>query len=417
MKSLYNFSIHIYGRLIALAAYFSAKAKKRHCGSRDVWNVLEEKIDKNLHYVWFHASSLGEFEQGRPMIEKLKKEKPETKILLTFFSPSGYEIRKNYANVDAVCYLPIDTVHNVRKFLSAVNIEKAIFIKYEFWGNFLFELKKREIPTFIISAIFRKKQVFFKIYGEFFRKMLKCFTHIFVQDDNSRKLLKSIDVYKVTVAGDTRFDRVNGIAHQSKTLPLIEKFAVGKNVIVAGSTWQPDEDLLLKYFDENENIKLIIAPHEIHESHINEICSRLKRPYSLYSQLTDKNAANFDCIIIDHFGILSSIYRYAKIAYIGGGFGAGIHNTLEAAVYGIPVVWGTNYAKFREACGLIACGGGFSISDYEQLKTLMDKLLTDSSTGAKVGEYVKANLGATETIFEKIFASDMFVGENVKPVG
>ena len=395
--------MHCYGRIIAIASCFNKKAKKRHVGSHNTWTIIEKDIDRNAKYVWFHVSSLGEFEQGCPVIEKLKKEKPQTKILLTFFSPSGYEIRKNYANADVVCYLPIDTLHNVKKFISLVNIEKAIFVKYEFWGNFLMELKRHEIPTFIISAIFRKNQIFFKIYGEFFRKMLKCFTHIFVQDENSRKLLKTIDIYKVTVAGDTRFDRVNSIAQQSQKISTVEKFAEQKNVIVAGSTWKTDEDLLLKYFNENENIKLIIAPHEIHQSHIAEICNNLKRPYSLYSSLTTDNAANFDCVIIDCFGILSSIYRYGKIAYIGGGFGAGIHNTLEAAIYEIPVVWGTNYMKFREARELIACGGGFSIADYQQLKSLFDNLLAEPNAGMKTGEYIKANLGAAETIFEKVF--------------
>ncbi|MDR2126694.1 MAG: 3-deoxy-D-manno-octulosonic acid transferase [Prevotellaceae bacterium] len=402
MNFLYNISIHIYGRLIATASLFNEKAKKRHQGSHNTWNILEEKTDKKLRYVWFHVSSLGEFEQGRPLLEKLKQKYPETKILLTFFSPSGYEVRKDYPNVDAVCYLPIDTAKNAKKFLSLVNIEKAIFVKYEFWGNFLNELKKRNIPTYIISAIFRKEQAFFKIYGSFYRKMLKCFTHLFVQDNNSYKLLKSIDIYKVTVAGDTRFDRVNNIAHQAKNLPLIEKFINGKHVIVAGSTWESDEDLLIKYFNQKKNIKMIIAPHEIHESHIAEICSKLQCPHLRYSQLAEDNAANVDCIIIDSFGILSSVYRYADIAYIGGGFGAGIHNTLEAAVYGIPIVWGPNYAKFREACELVACGGGFSVTDYKSLKDVLDSLFIDSTVGNKVAEYVKQNLGATDKILKAI---------------
>ena len=403
MNFLYNLVIHIYGRLIAIASCFGAKAKKRHVGSHNVWNILKEKADKNSKYIWFHASSLGEFEQGLPLMEKVKSENPQTKILLTFFSPSGYEVRKNHKIADIICYLPTDTKHNAQKFLSLVNIEKAIFIKYEFWGNFLTELKKREIPTYLISAIFRKEQVFFKIYGGFYRKILKCFTHIFVQDENSKKLLKSVDVFRVTVAGDTRFDRVNTIAKQSKNLNLIEKFADKQTVIVAGSTWAADEDLLLKYFNENENIKLIIAPHEIHESHILEIIGKLKRSYLRYSQLTDDNVESVDCVIIDCFGIHSSIYRYGKIAYVGGGFGAGIHNTLEAAVYAIPVVWGTNYMKFREARELIACGEGFSISNYETLKNVLDNLLVNSKIDEKVGNYVKSNLGATKLIFEEIF--------------
>ncbi|MDR2293490.1 MAG: 3-deoxy-D-manno-octulosonic acid transferase [Prevotellaceae bacterium] len=402
MNILYNLAIHTYGRLIVIASCFSEKAKKRHQGSHNTWNIIEKQIDKNLNYIWFHVSSLGEFEQGRPVIEKLKKENPETKILLTFFSPSGYEIRKNYPNADVICYMPTDTEKNAKRFLSAVNVEKAIFVKYEFWGNFLNELKKRNIPTYLISAIFRKDQTFFKIYGGFYRKMLKCFTHLFVQDNNSYELLKSIDVYKVTVAGDTRFDRVKNIAHQSKNIPLIEKFIDNKNVIVAGSTWTVDEDLLLKYFSENQNIKLIIAPHEIHDSHITEISNKLKYQHLRYSQLTEDNAANIDCIIIDCFGILSSVYRYADIAYIGGGFGAGIHNTLEAAVYGIPVVWGPNYMKFKEARELIVCGGGFSVSDYNSLKNVLDNLTVNSGIGKKVSEYVEKNLGATEKILKSI---------------
>ncbi|MDR0754591.1 MAG: 3-deoxy-D-manno-octulosonic acid transferase [Prevotellaceae bacterium] len=402
MNILYNLTIHAYGRLIAIASCFSEKAKKRHQGSHNTWNIIEKQVDKKSSYIWFHVSSLGEFEQGRPVIEKLKQENPDTKILLTFFSPSGYEIRKNYPNADLICYMPTDTVKNAKRFLSAVNVEKAVFVKYEFWGNFLIELKKHNIPTYLISAIFRKEQTFFKIYGGFYRKMLKCFTHLFVQDNNSHKLLKSIDVYKVTVAGDTRFDRVNNIARQSKNIPLIEKFIDGKNVIVAGSTWAVDEDLLLKYFSENKNIKLIIAPHEIHDSHITEISSKLKYPHLRYSQLTENNAANADCIIIDCFGILSSVYRYADIAYIGGGFGAGIHNTLEAAVYGIPVVWGPNYMKFKEARELIACGGGFSVSDYSSLKNVFYNLTVNSDIGKKVAEYVEQNLGATEKILKSI---------------
>jgi 3-deoxy-D-manno-octulosonic-acid transferase len=402
MNILYNLAIRIYGRLIAIAACFNEKAKKRHIGSHNTWNILEEQIDKESKYVWFHVSSLGEFEQGRPVMEKFKERNPQIKILLTFFSPSGYEIRKNYLHADVVCYLPVDTAKNVKKFFSLVNIEKAIFVKYEFWGNFLNGLKNRNIPTYIISAIFRKKQTFFKIYGGFYRNMLKCFTHLFVQDNDSLKLLKTIDIYKVTVAGDTRFDRVSSIAQQSKNLPMVEKFADRKNVIVAGSTWAADEELLLKYFDESKNVKLVIAPHEIHESHIYEICNKLKCRCLRYSQLTDDNATSADCIIIDCFGILSSIYRYADIAYIGGGFGAGIHNTLEAAVYGIPVVWGTNYMKFREARELIACGGGFSVSDYKSLKNTFDNLLVDTAVGEKVAEYVKQNIGATEKILHAI---------------
>ncbi|MDR1199243.1 MAG: 3-deoxy-D-manno-octulosonic acid transferase [Prevotellaceae bacterium] len=400
MNILYNLTIHAYGRLIAIAACFNEKAKKRHSGSHNTWNILEKQADKKSKYVWFHVSSLGEFEQGRPVMERLKEKNPQTKILLTFFSPSGYEIRKNYLYADIVCYLPVDTVRNVKKFFSLVNIEKAIFVKYEFWGNFLHELKNRNIPTYIISAIFRKKQAFFKIYGGFYRNMLKCFTHLFVQDSDSLKLLKTIDIYKVTVAGDTRFDRVYCIAQQSKNLPLIEKFIDGKNTVVAGSTWTADEELLLKYLNENKSVKIVIAPHEIHESHISEISSKLKCSHLRYSQLTDDNAATADCVIIDCFGILSSIYRYADIAYIGGGFGAGIHNTLEAAVYGIPVVWGTNYMKFREARELIACGGGFSVSDYNSLKNTFDNLLVDSAVGKKVAEYVEQNIGATEKILK-----------------
>ena len=370
-------------------------------------SILREKIDRNAKYIWFHASSLGEFEQGRPMIEKVKAQYPEYKILLTFFSPSGYEVRKNYNGADIVCYLPFDTPYRVKKFLNLANPAVAVFIKYEFWGNYLRELKKRGIPVYIISAIFRPDQLFFQWFGVPYRKMLYCFTHLFVQDERSKELLGQYGIRNVTVYGDTRFDRVLQIREEAKDLPLVKMFK-GDNAFtfVAGSSWGPDEDLFLEYFNTHPEMKLIIAPHVIDENHLVEIISKLKRPYVRYTRADEKNVLKVDCLIIDCFGLLSSIYRYGEVAYIGGGFGVGIHNTLEAAVYGIPVIFGPKYQKFMEAIRLLEAKGAYSIKDYNELKTLLDRFRTDDvfmrETGANAGYYVTSNAGATEKIMHMI---------------
>jgi len=370
-------------------------------GQHQAFALLKEKIEPDTRYVWFHAASLGEFEQGRPVIEQLKREKPETKILLTFFSPSGYEIRKNYAGADIVSYLPLDVPGNAWYFVNLVKPSKAIFIKYEFWPNYLLALQAENIPVVSISAIFRPEQVFFKDYGKWYKKLLLTFQHIFVQDKFSKELLQAHGINNVTVAGDTRFDRVYDLYQQAKQLPLVEEFVKGaEKVIVAGSTWPKDEELLVQYLRLHPDLKLIMAPHEVHNSHIAEISKLLDGKFVRYSDATAENVKSTNCLVVDIIGILSSIYRYANVTYIGGGFGVGIHNTLEAAVYGLPVVFGTNYQKFREARELIAIGGAFSISNYVTLEAQFDLLLKDNNAGKIAGEYVKSNTGATEMILK-----------------
>jgi len=403
MKILYSIGIYIYGILIFLASIFNEKARKLRIGQRDAFELLEEEIEQKAHYVWFHAASLGEFEQGRPVIEQLKREQPDVKILLTFFSPSGYEVRKNYAGVNIISYLPLDTPRAARKFVNLVNPSKAVFIKYEFWPNYLKALKAKNIPVYSISATFRTNQVFFQWYGKWYKNLLKTFRHIFVQDQNSQDLLLVHGIKNVSIAGDTRFDRVADLGKQAKSIPFIEAFVAGaQKVIVAGSSWPKDEELLVRYLKLHPDIKLIIVPHEIDYSHITEISKLLGGKFIRYSEANMENLQTTNCLVVDTIGLLSSIYRYANVAYIGGGFGVGIHNTLEAAVYGIPVVFGPNYQKFREARELIAIGGAFSISNYVILEAQFDRLLKDNQAGKIAGEYVKNNTGATELIIKEI---------------
>jgi 3-deoxy-D-manno-octulosonic-acid transferase len=408
MKLLYNLGIHVYGFLIFLASLFNSKAKKRLIGQRQAFTFFNEKIkdEPGVEYIWFHAASLGEFEQGRPVMEAVRKNYPGYKILLTFFSPSGYEVRKNYIGADLVGYLPLDTYLNAEKFINLIKPAKAIFIKYEFWPNFLSCCKKYNIPTYVISANFRKDQLFFKWYGKKYAEILKSFECIFVQDENSKLLLEDIAVTRVKVAGDTRFDRVVDIASARKDLPIVEAFRNGQKLIIAGSSWPKDEDLLIRYLQENKKIKLVLAPHEIDESHIQEIESKLNTSVVRYSNATGNNVSAVSCLIIDNFGLLSSIYQYADITYVGGGFGVGIHNVLEAAVYGKPVIFGVNYKRFREACDLIAYGGAFSVEDYMQLKSRFDWLLLDETAGKRSSEYVLKNVGATKKIVDAIFAQN-----------
>ncbi len=400
MKLLYTLGIYCYGAIIFLGSKFNAKAKKRYKGQNAVFDYLKNNADKNTEYIWVHASSLGEFEQGRPIMENLKKANSECKILLTFFSPSGYEVRKNYTGADLICYLPLDTPKNVRRFFRLVKIQKAIFVKYEFWIHFLLACKKNNIPTFVVSAIFRKEQVFFKWYGKSYAKVLHVFKTIFVQNEESKQLLESIGINMVQVCGDTRFDRVIEIAEQRKSLPIVEAFKNGQKLIIAGSSWAKDEDLLIEYQQKHPDTKLLIAPHEIHESHLVEIESKLQNNFVRYSQAIEDTVSSANYLIIDNFGMLSSVYQYADIAYIGGGFGVGIHNVLEAAVYGVPVVWGPNYERFAEARGLITYGGGFSISNYTELETIFNSI--DETTGQKASEFVQSHKGATEMILQTI---------------
>ena len=408
---MYSLIIHLYAFFIELISPFHKKARLMRLGQWKTNGILREKIDQNAKYIWFHASSLGEFEQGRPLIEKIKAEHPEYKILLTFFSPSGYEVRKNYGGADVVCYLPFDTPYRVKKFLDLSKPVMAIFIKYEFWDNYLSELKRRNIPVYIVSAIFRKEQLFFKWYGGMYRKVLSYFTHIFVQDDASRELLSKYGVTNVSVFGDTRFDRVQDVYKNTKQVPMVDLFVNNNRsdnqlTMVAGSSWQQDEEVYLNYFNEHPELKLIIAPHEIHKDHLMHIELMLKRPSIRLSEATEKDIKGKSCLIVDSFGLLSSIYRYGDLAYIGGGFGAGIHNVLEAAVYGIPVIFGPKYQKFKEARDLLQVGGAFSITDEKTFESKMEELSTYrdllEAAGAAAGDFVKSNIGATNRIIASI---------------
>lgn len=407
---MYNFFIILFVKLVRFASLFHTKARLMCQGQRQTAELLRRANLSGQRCIWFHAASLGEFEQGRPLIEKIKAQDPQCKILLTFFSPSGYEVRKNYPLADVVCYLPFDTRRRVREFLDLAQPSVAIFIKYEFWANYLFELKRREIPTYIISAIFRPEQPFFRWYGAPFRALLHCYTHLYIQDDASKQLLEKAGIQgNVTVTGDTRYDRVWEIRRAAKEIPEVESLlqaADGERVrtLVAGSSWPQDEEILIPYFNARPELKLIIAPHEIHEEHLRSIEAMLKRPALRLSAARGKDLRDYSCLIIDCFGLLSSVYRYGEIAYIGGGFGVGIHNTLEAAVYDIPVIFGPEYRKFREACDLVECGGGFAVHSQSEFTSKMDELLSMPdhlrAAGKASGALVRQNIGATEKILE-----------------
>ena len=408
---IYNIIFYIYEFGIFIASFFSEKVKKMWKGERAAFSYLKKHVDPNAQYAWFHAASLGEFEQGRPIIEEYRNLYPERKLLLTFFSPSGYEVRKNYDGADLICYLPIDTFTNSRRFLRAVRPVEAFFIKYEFWYNYLHILRHRKVPVYSVSSIFRPNQVFFKWYGYQYRAVLKCFTKFFVQTEHSKQLLNSLGYENVMVTGDTRFDRVRQIAQQSKQIPAVEKFVGDSNkVFIAGSSWLPDEEIFIPYFSQHKDWKLIIAPHVIGESHLSQIMKLLEgRKVMRYSQLgsgDEEVLKEADVLIIDCFGLLSSIYRYGKIAYVGGGFGVGIHNLPEAAVWNIPVLFGPNHGKFQEATELKQCGGGLSIDGAESFNSIMDQLLQQpeklKQAADAAGNYVKTHSGAANMILTAI---------------
>lgn len=407
---MYNIAIRLYALLVRLASPFHKKARQMVRGQQKTYRLLRKKIDRNKEYIWFHCASLGEFEQARPLIEAMKKEYPAYGILLTFFSPSGYEVRKDYLLADVVCYLPFDTVKNVKMFFDLTKPKIVVFVKYEFWYNYIHESYRRGIPVYLISAIFRENQPFFKRKCCRYGKILHFYTHLFVQDERSKELLNKYGIDNVSVTGDTRFDRVIEVRRQAKNLPIVRTFTANKAdkdiVLVAGSSWPADEDIFIDYFNTHPRLKLIIAPHEIHESHLQDIEKKLKRSYIRYSCAKQEEIGDKDCLIIDCFGLLSSIYRYGNIAYVGGGFGAGIHNLPEAAVYGLPVVFGPNYGKFREAHDLIERGGGFVVHHKMDFAKLMNCFIEEPKALAQVGkkaeEYILSNAGATGQIVRKI---------------
>lgn len=429
---MYNLIIYLYLCGVAIASLFNEKVRKMWRGEREAIRVLREKVDPQAQYVWFHAASLGEFEQGRPLMERLRRDHPEYKILLTFFSPSGYEVRKNYDGADIVCYLPLDTISNARRFLRTVRPVMAFFIKYEFWYNYLHVLKHRGVPVYSVSSIFRPNQVFFRWYGRQYSRVLKCFTHFFVQNEVSKELLATLGIHNVDVVGDTRFDRVLQVKEAAESLENVAYFCHYNisndpnpdddevvtacagfvrpaGVFVAGSSWPPDEDIFIRYFRDKQLFgygkwKLIIAPHVIDESHLQEIEQKLDG-YKVvrYTKFDCYQFESADVLIVDCYGLLSSIYRYGDIAYVGGGFGVGIHNVVEAAVWGKPVFFGPNNQRFQEAQGLKACGGGIEIGSYDDFAARMDQLISQPQSvealGRAAADYVSSRAGAVESIF------------------
>ena len=418
MEFFYNIFMHFYAFCAWIASFFSKKIRKMVKGHRSTFRLIREGIKADDYVVWFHAASLGEFEQGRPLMERLRDEHPEYKILLTFFSPSGYEVRKYYKNADVICYLPFDTWGNVRRFLKAAHPNIAVFIKYEFWYFYLTRLRKHGVKIYSVSSIFREGQFYFKY--KFATKMLRQFDHMYVQNETSKRLLAEKDIHCVTVAGDTRFDRVVEISRKSANLPLVAAFKDGRNVFVAGSSWMPDEDIYLPYFEGHKDWKLIIAPHEIHSDRLSKLMARLEgRKVVRYTEMetmlakdgkdeADQMLKDAEVLIVDCFGKLSSIYRYGEIAVVGGGFGAGIHNVPEAAVYGVPVLFGPNNRKFREARKLKECGGAFEYTDSESFAEIMDRLIGDKdflkSSGEKAGAFINNNAGAVDICYKGIFS-------------
>ena len=406
---LYNFSITLYGFIIWLASFFNEKAALWIDGRKGLFEKLESQLEKSspkkAPIIWMHVASLGEFEQGRPIIESLKQNYPDYKIFLTFFSPSGYEIRKNYELADYIFYLPMDTKKNAQKFIEIIQPRLVIFVKYEFWYHFLNTLQSKNIPTILVSALFRPDQLFFKSYGALFRKILKGFDHIFLQNEASFELLKSHGYRKISLTGDSRIDRVAAIAKQAKSFEIIDQFANDSQVLVCGSTWPPDESILEGFIKNAHEWKFIIAPHEIKESNIERLQNLLPQNAIRYSKANSASVKTAKILIIDNIGMLSSLYRYGKIAYIGGGFGAGIHNTLEPIAFGLPVIFGPKYKKFDEALVLVEKKGAFSVNNSADFESIMQKMTEKSfykNASQEAQNYINQNRGATEKIIKYI---------------
>ena len=407
MKLLYTVCIAIYAALIRLVAPFNKKARLWCDGRKGMVERMAQVIGETDDVVWIHVSSLGDFEQGRPLVDYVKANYPNYKILLTFFSPAGYEVRKSYPNADYVFYIPVDTPSKVRRFLDVAHPKVAIFVKYEFWLNMLAELRRRNIRTFIASAIFRRNSIFFSRFGAIWREALNAFETLFVQDEKSKELLAEIGVERVVVAGDSRFDRVSAIAECAERVDVIERFKGDARLFVAGSTWGPDEDILLPLINENPEIKFVVAPHEMEEARIERLLREVKGGAVRYTKLSEESFADKQVLVLDTVGLLSRVYGSADWAYVGGGFGAGIHNTLEAAVYGLPVAFGPKYQKFKEACDLIELSVGCSVKSSEELMAWFDDLKCDAEYLARLSAlaklYVGKHRGATARVVDAIF--------------
>lgn len=405
MNPLYNLTAHITFYILAVYGLFNGKIKLFIKGRKETFEKLSV-LAKEDRVLWFHAASLGEFEQARPIIEEVKKKYKQHKIVVSFFSPSGYEIRKNYELADVVCYLPFDTKGRVRKFVEMVHPEIAIIVKYEFWPNLLSQLKKQEIPTILVSGIFRKDQAFFKSPGGWMRKALLTFDHFFVQDQNSKELLESIELTNVTVCGDTRLDRVSRILEQDNSLDFIEEFKNDQYTTVAGSTWPEGEELLVDYINRSQGEKFMIAPHNMNAKAIQQLKDSIEKKTVLFSEKEGKSLADFDVFIIDTIGLLTKIYAYADVVYVGGGFKTGLHNTLEPATFGVPVVIGPEFSKFKEAVDLVALKGCISVKNQQEFSNIFEKLKTDTAFRQNTGEinrkYIEENKGATEKIIKYI---------------
>lgn len=405
---LYNISIVLYYIVVAFVSLWDKKAKQWIVGRKDIFKRMAEVISPEDKVVWIHAASLGEFEQGRPVIEKIREQQPEYKILVTFYSPSGYEIRKNYAGADYIFYLPIDTPGNAKKFLDVAHPEIAIIVKYEFWLNLLSELKHRGVRTYLISAIFRRNSIFFRSYGSIWRQALDSFEQMFVQNEESKELLHEIGFDNVVVAGDTRFDRVAEIARNVKKVPIVERFKGDSPLFVAGSTWGPDEEILQTLINDNPQIKFVVAPHEMENSRIERIIAQTKGGAVRYTLCNEESDfSKIQVLILDTIGILSSVYGYATWSYIGGGFGVGIHNTLEAATFGLPIAFGPNYQKFKEARDMVALGAATKVESAEDLSVWFAPLRDDKSAlqraGSAAKSYTQRNQGATSLIMKIVF--------------
>lgn len=404
----YNFGLRVYAWLIRLVSVRHAKAKLWIDGRKDLFGRMARTIDPKARIVWIHVASLGEFEQGRPIIEKIRKEHPEYKILVTFFSPSGYEIRKNYKEADYIFYLPIDTPRNARRFLDVAHPEIAIFVKYEFWLNLLGELRRRRIRTYIVSAIFRRNSIFFRPYGGLWRRALEAFETMFVQNEESKKLLGELGFDNVLIAGDTRFDRVAEIARAARHIDIIERFKGEDRLFVAGSTWGPDEELLIRLMNDNPGVKFVVAPHEMDRERIAHLMESTRGGAVRFTECTPHTVfASKQLLVLDTVGLLASAYGYATWSYIGGGFGVGIHNTLEAATFGLPVAFGPNYHKFKEARDLVALEAARSVSTYEELSEWFEPLRDNEDhlhkTGRMARDYTMRHQGATSIITKTIF--------------